>query len=221
MRIPARGTRAPLRHFVGMRIVEPPRPAPSPPAPRRPMTRTAHPLSLTAMLISLALVAAPASGQILPVPEPSGPTEDEIDEAAAYLALSTTPVGALAPMSSIPGVGGTVGRVQIHGQFGFAEQEGPASTRNFALAVTFPSPLIAIRLTGGVADFVCDEDGAFGPLEGISFDCGMGFFGGVDGTNPLIRPVMTGPSSAGFSATMVISLGASTNDFIEAEFEDP
>ena len=183
------------------------------------MPRLPQGLSLSAALLSVVLVAAPASAQIIPLPEE--PSESEMNEAAAYLALSTTPVGALAPMTSVPGPHGSVGRVQIHGQFGFMEQEGDFSTRNFALAATFPTQLFAIRLTAGVADFACDENGPFGPGAGITLDCGMGFFGGVDGTIPLIRPVLTSPSSAGFSALMVLSLGASTNDLVEIEFEDP
>ena len=184
------------------------------------MIRPATGASLLAALVLSLLLATTAAAQIDP-PLPTLPDEDEMEEAAAHLALSTTPVGALAPLASIPGLAGTTGRMQIHGQFGLLDEEGGFSTRNFALALSIPSQSAVIRLTGGIADFACDEDGLFAPGDGFELDCGLGFFAGVDATVPLVRPVLAGPSATSFTANLVLSLGMSSNDLTEITFRDP
>ena len=183
------------------------------------MPRFAPRAPLTAALASILLLSASASAQII-VPPPE-PDRDALKEAAAYLALSTTPVGALAPLAEIPGLAGSAPRLQLNGHVGLIEQEGPFSTRNFALGFSLPRRLAVVRLTGGVGDFVCDEDGLFQPGDGFEMDCGMGYFGGIDATFGLIRPVLPGSSGASFTANLVVSLGASSNDIAEIAFEDP
>lgn len=177
--------------------------------------------SRLAVLAMFVLLAAPASAQILPVPEDPGIEGPDADEAAAMVALSTTPVGALPPLFDLPGIAGYSGRMQFHAQFGFLEQEGPFSVRNYGFGLSLPSTSATVRLSAGIADFVCDDDGIFGGEAGISFDCGMGFFAGADVIMPLIRPVRAGTSPSGFGANLVVSLGGSTNDYAEIDFEDP
>ncbi len=184
------------------------------------MPRLASGLSLIAALLALVLLAIPAGAQQTPLPPIQG-DPDELDEAGAFMALSTTPVGGLAPLADMPGVRGTAGRLEFHGQFGFLDEEGPFSTRNLALGFSIPGPVAVFRLTGGIADFMCDDDGLFAPEDGFELDCGLGFFGGVDATVPLIRPVLAGSSASSFSANLVFSLGASSNDLTEISFEDP
>ena len=185
------------------------------------MIRPAIRVPLTAVLVAFLLHATPAFAQILPVPEQPAPDEDDMDEAAAYVALSTTPVGGLAPMAEIPGLAGTAGRMQFHGQFGLVEQDGPFSTRNFAFGVGLPRQRMVVRLTGGIVDFVCDDEGLFQPGDGFELDCGMGFFGGADVTYPLVRPVLPGSSGSSFTANFVVSLGLSSSEITEISFEDP
>ena len=174
--------------------------------------------SLTVTLASLALLAGQVSAQVLPTPPQQGLSQD--DKSAAYFALTTTPVGAFAEITDMPGVAGRAGRIQIHGQLGFADQEGPFSIRNFALGLSIPGASGVLRLTAGIADFACDDEPLFAPGDGFDLECGTGYFAGVDGTIPLIRPAMTGTSSEGFAASLVVSLGASTNDVVEVEYED-
>jgi hypothetical protein len=185
------------------------------------MIRPAPSAPLTAALVAFLLCATPVFAQIIPVPETPPPSQDEIDEAAAYLALSTTPVGALAPIVEIPGLTGNAGRLKLHAQFGLVEEEGPFSTRNFALGLGIQRERAAVRLTGGVADFMCDDNGFFGPGDGVDLDCGMGFFGGVDATFSLMPPVLPGSSGSSFTANLAVSLGASSNDISEITLEDP
>lgn len=173
------------------------------------------------MLAMFVLLASPVSAQILPVPDDPVIVSPDADESAAAAALSTTPVGALPPLFDLSGVAGYSGRMQLHGQFGFLDQDGPFSVRNFGFGLTLPSASAAVRLTAGVADFVCDDEGLFGEDDGIAFDCGMGFFAGADVTVPLVRPVRAGTSASGFGANLVLSLGGSANDVAEIDFEDP
>ena len=173
------------------------------------------------MLAMFVLLARPVSAQILPVPDDPGLGGADPDEAAAVMALSTTPVGALPPLFDLTGVAGYSRRMQFHGQFGYMDEEGPFSVRNFGLGLSVPFSSSSIRLTAGIADFACDDDDLFGEESGITFDCGMGFFAGADVIMPLIRPVGAGTSASGFGANLVVSLGGSTNDIAEIEFRDP
>lgn len=177
--------------------------------------------SRLAMLAMFVLLASPVSAQILPVPDDPVTVTPDADESAAAMALSTTPVGALPALFDLPGVAGYSGRLQLHAQFGFQDQDGPFSVRNFGFGLTLPSASASVRLTAGVADFVCDDDDLFGEAAGVSFDCGMGFFAGADVIMPLIRPVRAGTSASGFGANLVVSLGGSSNDYAEIDFEDP
>jgi len=166
-------------------------------------------------LLAVTLLTGSAGAQII---EP--PLEDN-DEGLAYTALTTTPVGAFAPMAEIPSLWGSTGRMQVHGQISTQDQGAGASNRNFALGLTVPTGFGLLRFTAGLIDYVCDDDELFPPGEGFDLDCGAGYMGGVDATIPLIRPFLGGESASAVSANLVVSFGASTNDVAKISYEDP
>ena len=179
------------------------------------MNRALRRTSLSAALLALTLATDSASAQIV-----EGPVEGG-DEALAYTALSTTPVGAFAPMAEIPAMWGTAGRMQLHAQLSTQDQGEGASNRNFGLGLTMPTAFGLLRFTAGLIDYVCDDDELFPGGEGFELDCRTGYMGGIDATIPLVRPVLAGGPGSAFSASLVVSFGASTNDVAEISFEDP
>lgn len=120
---------------------------------------------------------------------------------AAYLALTSTPVGALPPTVRPYMVGAARG-LTLRGRFGNLDEAGDVSRRNFALGVDLPVGRTTIGLTAGYVDVVCDIPD-FGDGSGfvISFDCKSGMmFGGSVGAALLSTPL-------GVSGTNSLTVG--------------
>lgn len=164
-----------------------------------------------------AFVAGPASAQLLPVPEIDPDLERQAKNAMIYRALSSTPVGALAPVADLGRLSGLRPGLHLTGHVALVDQEG-MSHRNFALGLGMPVIGGTLRGTVGVTDHICEQDEVFGPdVELPPIECKAGVFGGLDVTVPLITPAMTSPNGGGFGAGLALSVGASTNNLVEVE----
>lgn len=120
---------------------------------------------------------------------------------AAYLALTSTPVGALPPTVRSYLVGAERA-LTLRGRFGNLDEAGDVSRRNFALGVDVPVGRMTVGLTAGYVDVACDipdldDGGGFV----ISFECKSGMmFGGSVGAALLSTPL-------GVSGTNSLTVG--------------
>ena len=148
------------------------------------------------LLTAAALAGAPAlQAQIIE----DGTLGDS--EQAAYLALTTTPIGALPPAVRSYMVGAERG-ITLRGRFGNLDEPGDVTRRNFAIGIDVPVARATVGLTAGYVDLACDipefDDG--GGLT-ISFDCKSGMMaGGSVGASLFSTPL-------GVSGTNSLSLG--------------
>jgi hypothetical protein len=133
---------------------------------------------------------------------------------AAYLAIASTPLGALPPfVAALAGMGKT--GIGFRGQFGLLDMEGSNSFRTLALGVDIPVGRGSVGLTGGLLDFACDEDQA--SEFGLELDCKRGFMIGVN----WLAPLSTGKvSEGGASFTIGIdgTVGFEKGDVLELRF---
>ena len=131
-----------------------------------------RPLRLLTGLAALAalLAAAPAAGaQVIEEPIEGGFASGE---AAAYLALTLTPVGALAPAHDFllrpagPGPSG----MRLHGRVGTLDRGSGVSQRTVAATLDIDVGGASFAFTGGYVDIGCDEDELSGGLD-VGLDC--------------------------------------------------
>src|SRR5689334_2312214 len=124
-----------------------------------------HSASVVRMLRRLAiasastalLAAAPLRAQvIIDDPEESGPSASA---GAAYLALSLTPVGALAPSADylLARPGAAPRPLRFHGRFGSIDHGDGIGQRTFAAMVDMPLAATALSITAGYVDATCDD----------------------------------------------------------------
>lgn len=179
-----------------------------------------HAASVLLAIVCFGLLAAPASAQVLPVPDEDPDQERQARNALIYMALSSTPVGALAPTADPGRLPGIRGGLHLTGHAAFIDQQG-VSNRNFALSLGMPVPGGTLRATGGFTDYICDEDDPFASDPDLSMECNSGVFAGLDVTVPFMKPPMGSPNGGGFAAGLALSLGASMNDLLELSFTDP
>lgn len=112
---------------------------------------------LSVALAALALAAAPLGAQVIPE-DPPIPADDD-GPAAAYLALTTTPVGALAPAPAFmlrrPGQPSVP--LTVSARVGFVERADFIDQRTWAVAVAIPAGRAAFELTAGYVDVACPD----------------------------------------------------------------
>ena len=162
------------------------------------------------------LLAVPATAQILPTPE----GDSNQDDGAVFVALISTPVGGLAPVLDLGRLPGLRGGLHVTGQLGFVDPQG-VDIRNFGLGIGTSLAGAAVRLTGGLTDYVCDNDEFVDPGFEFSMECNSGYFGGIDLTLPLLHHPVAGPNQGGFGAGLAISFGSAASDLLTIEFVDP
>lgn len=182
------------------------RPAPRSRAPRVPRT-------LLALAFALPVVAAPVGAQLVPG------DEEDVDEqaAAAYAALTTTPVGALPPSMTARMINGAASTgIGFRFHFGHMDEQGDFSRRNLAGGIDLPIGTATLGLTGGYADMACDDE----DLEdfGITLDCGGMFMAGAN----LFTPLLTNALGDGASIMMGLdaAVGFANGEVIDAEVDD-
>ena len=185
------------------------RPAPRPRAPRVP-----RPWLALAVALALPLAAAPLGAQLVPIGD-----EEDIDEqaAAAYAALTTTPVGALPPSMTARMINGAASTgIGFRFNFGHMDEEGDFSRRNLAGGIDLPIGTATLGLTGGYADMACDDE----DLEdfGVTLDCGGLLMAGANLFTPLVSNAMGEGSSIMMGLDAAVGFG--TGEVIDAKIDD-
>jgi hypothetical protein len=155
-----------------------------------------------ALVGSAFLVARPLEAQIIDEgPDVLGGPDE--NAAAAYLALTMTPVGALAPsadyMLARPGTGPRP--LRLHGRFASLDRGVGIGQRAWAATIDMPVASASLSLTGGYVDITCDDE-LDDPSAGISVNCQGGvMFGARLGSSFFSR-------SLDAAGTSVLVLGA-------------
>lgn len=135
--------------------------------------------------------------------------ETDTNAAAACLAATTTPFGALP--AQLPGslLGRSVTGIGVNFRFGSMDEEGDAGRRNFGIGIEIPAGRSSIGITGGFVDYTCDV-----PDEQIK--CNSAIMAGGQFSTPLVtNPIGTGDSGQSFVVGLTASLGFSTGDVVE------
>lgn len=169
-----------------------------------------------------ALLAAPAAGaQVIEEPVELGFVSGE---SASYLALTLTPVGALAPAHDYllrpAGVGPS--GMRLHGRVAMLDRGPGISQRTAAATLDIDVQGASLALTGGYLDLACDEDEASGGLDvgvdcqgGITLDARLGralASRSFDAAGSR-RLVLGLEGTFGFSAIDIVSLSVFAQDF--------
>lgn len=174
-----------------------------------------RPVRLTLAALALAALALPAGAQVIPI------DEEDVDpqEAAAYAALTTTPVGALPPSMSARMINGAQSRnVGFRFHFGHMDEQGDFSRRNLAAGIDVPMGSATLGFTGGFVDYACDSEEA--EEFGVDLDCGGAFMVGAN----IFAPLVTSPTAQGSTSSFVVGLdaavGFSSGEVLDASFDD-
>lgn len=160
-------------------------------------------------LTTAALAAAPA----LQAQAIGDGTLGDSDQ-AAYLALTTTPVGALPPTVRSYLVGAERG-ITLRGRFGNLDEPGDVTRRNFAIGLDVPFARTTVGLTAGYVDLACNIPDLDGGGLTISFECKSGMMaGGSAGASLFATPLgVSGANS--LSVGLEGSAGYGTGDILE------
>lgn len=147
---------------------------------------------------------------------PAAAAQDEapdVSAAAAYFAITATPVGS-GPLLSSALTGGVAER-RFRGQFGYADEEGDISRRSLLLGIDLPigGASSAIGIDAGFNDFACDPD-EFEDLFGVEVDCGSLMMIGGRWTSRLLSTPMGSSSGAEFQMAVEVGLGASFGEYL-------
>lgn len=134
----------------------------------------------TLALAVAALLAAPAAGAQIIIEEP--PVDEGASrEAAAYLALTITPVGALAPAHDflLHRAGEAPPGLRLHGRFATIDRGPGLSQRTLAATLDLPVGGASLALTAAYIDVACDDELAGGEFDlscdgGIALDARLG-----------------------------------------------
>lgn len=168
------------------------------------------------LLCASVLVARPATAQLIP----DSVSIESDGAAAAYLALTLTPVGALASTADYllarPGAGPRPPR--LHGRFASLDRGPGIDQRTIAASVDLPLGAGGLGLTAGYVDVTCDDDLTDG-LEGIEIDCRGGLTLGAQ----FGMPLMSRSTDAAGTSALVLGVegtaGYADVDIIEVQAE--
>lgn len=178
---------------------------------------------LFAVAASLVSLARPLRSQgLFPLPISEGPSASDV---AAYLALSSTPIGGLPPMMTAQVNGPTPGGFAVRAQFGYIDEDGPTSRRILGGGLDIAVGRSTFGVTGGYVDFACDQGALDDALGGtgprISIECKGGLMAGVNWTTPLV----TTPLGASGNTTLVLGVdgaaGYGSGDLLTITATDP
>lgn len=172
------------------------------PSPTRLLVRT---LALTL----LAVAARPLEAQVFTPGELDGEDGPSRSATAAYLALTLTPVGALAMPADylFARPGEAQGPMRVHARLGTLDRGPGVSQRTIGASLDLPAAGTLVSLTGGYVDSQCDDLGGAGgdpEFPGLEFrvTCGGGLTLGAQVGRPLLS------RSLDAAGTTVLVLGA-------------
>ena len=167
------------------------------------------PLSLPALAASLATALAVAASPALAQTDSSSA---DPNAAAAYFALSMTPIGALPPAITTRDAGLATQRIGFRFQFGYLDDEGDASFHNWAGGVDLAVGQATLGLTAGYGDYSCNETDA--RAAGFTLKCKGTLMLGASMSTPLLsRPLgPAGPESAALNLGLDGALGFGKGD---------
>lgn len=156
-----------------------------------------------AVTLCLALIARAALAQ----------DEDiDVSAAAAYFAITTTPVGSVTFHS--PGFAQAIPHRRLRGQFGYVDEEGPLSRRSLLLGLDLPAGSGLVGIDVGMTDFSCD----LGELEdelGVEIDCASLFMLGARWTGRLLSAPLGSAAGSALQIGIEAAAGASFGDYLE------
>ncbi|HEU4563467.1 MAG TPA: hypothetical protein VFS05_02415 [Gemmatimonadaceae bacterium] len=164
--------------------------------------------TVPALALAALTFAAPLRAQVI---EPDG----DAGSAAAYFAITTTPLGALPPMVTPEMARSGARGMGVRGQFGYIDEEGPSSIRVFGAGVDLPVGPGTLALTAGYLDFACD-DGLAGDIGIDDLDCKGGFIGGTSFSLPLVAVPFGANTGSALTLGFDGSLGVGHGDVLEA-----
>jgi hypothetical protein len=172
----------------------------------------------TSLLALAALLAASAR------PVAAQDEEDfDVNDAAAYGAITNTPVGALPPALAAQLAGAAPVGVRLRGAVGYLDEEGPISRRTVGLGVDLPVANTTLGLTAGLIDYACDEDELGEQSEagdGFEIDCNRGLMAGASWFAPLLAAGL-GSGGTTFRVGVDATLGMSSLDIVKVSLSDP
>jgi hypothetical protein len=146
---------------------------------------------------------------------PAALAQDEdidVSAAAAYFAITTTPVGSVTFHS--PGLAAAIPHRRLRGQFGYVDEEGPFSRRSFLLGLDLPAGQGLVGIDLGMTDFSCD----FGELEdelGVEIDCASLLMFGARWAGRLLSAPLGSAAGTALNIGIEVAAGASIGDYLE------
>jgi hypothetical protein len=160
-------------------------------------------------VLGFLLTAAPASAQVFC----ASTNEEEVDanNAAACLAATTTPFGALPTILPANWLGRATSGIGFSLQFGSMDEEGDFGRRNLAVGLDIPAGRATLGLSGGFVDYTCD-------VEGVPIECKSSIMLGARFATPLISSPLSGEGTGqAFIVGLNTSLGFATGDVLEVD----
>jgi hypothetical protein len=132
------------------------------------------------------------------------------NDAAACLAATSTPFGALPSILPASWLGRAPTGIGFHLQFGSMDEEGDFGRRNLAVGIDIPAGRATLGLTGGFVDYTCD-------VEGVDIECESSIMLGASFATPLISSALSGEGSGqSFIVGLNTSVGFATGDVLTA-----
>ena len=196
--------------------------------------RTTRVFAIT-IAAALALATHPLRAQIPEIPDVSGLTSDP--KFAAYVAITSTPLGILPPLLSGPAAPATTAGLRgigFRAQFGqitdpvAPEVDFDLSRRLIAGGIDIALGPGTLGLTAGYLDYGCDE-----LRESVDFDedgindfsaslgCGSGMAGAVTWSMPLVRTVPAEGGGTSFLVGLDAGLGVGSGEMVQLRVSAP
>ena len=162
-------------------------------------------------VLGLLFAPAPAAAQFCLGTEEEEPDANSV---AACAAATITPFGALPTLLPANVLGRATTGIGFNFRFGSMDEEGDTGRRNFGIGVDIPMGKASIGLTGGYADFTCDDSDPDADVE-----CQNAIMLGGHFVTPLVaNPIGAAESGQSFVLGLNASLGYGTGDVIDVNF---
>ena len=138
----------------------------------------------------------------------------DVSAAAAYFAITSTPVGSGALHS--PALAGDAAERRVRAQFGYADEEGDVSRRSLLLGLDLPigAGSSAFGLDAGVSDVACDVS-EIEEILGVEVECGSMIMLGGRWSSRLLSAAMGSSSGTALQLAIEVAAGASFGDYLD------